>query len=406
VNPSDIEIADYNFDLPAEKIPDQPLAVRDASRLLVSTNEAICDHVFTDLPDILYSTDVLFMNNTRVIPARILFFRPTGARIEVFCLEPDGMEYQQSMQSQIAVSWICLVGGAKKWKEAELILEIAEAGHQSFYLRALKGEALGEGRYRISFEWNDPSLSFAEVLDRAGRIPIPPYFNREPEKEDLERYQTVFALHGGSVAAPTAGLHFTNELLQALASKSIASEYLTLHIGAGTFKPVSSITLSDHAMHGEWFEVTRELIVRLRDFQTGRRIAVGTTSLRTLESLYWLGVKVQSGQLVTGEYLMLGQWEYLTLPNQISLEQSMDALLNWMDGQDRKVLLANTSILIAPGYRFQVVQGLITNFHMPKSTLIVLVAALIGSRWRAIYNHALASGYRFLSYGDSSLLFP
>ncbi|MFN8699166.1 MAG: S-adenosylmethionine:tRNA ribosyltransferase-isomerase [Flavobacteriales bacterium] len=405
MTPSEIRIEDYDYSLPEDRIPHQPLPERASSKLLVCQAGAISDRVFRDLPSLLQSGDRIFLNETRVIPARLIFFRESGARIEIFCLEPYQSEYQQVMESRNSVRWTCLVGGAKKWKERYLKMVLSGVNEDHELVLSAEREAdLGDGQFVIRFSWSGFSCAFSEVLERAGRIPLPPYFHREPDIADSDRYQTVFAKFSGSVAAPTAGLHFTPEVLSELADKGVEIKKLVLHVGAGTFKPVSAGLLRDHLMHGEWFNVSREVLIDLTRKSQGRRIAVGTTSMRTLESLYWIGVKASLGQL--GDMALLGQWEAYELPSDMTWEQSVSALLQWMDGHQMHSLRGNTSLLIGPGYEFKGCDALITNFHMPKSTLLVLVSALIGGQWRAVYDHALSHDYRFLSYGDSSLLIP
>lgn len=405
MTPREIRIEDYDYSLPEDRIPHQPLPDRASSKLLVCQAGSITDNVFRNLPALLRGGDRIFLNETRVIPARLIFFRESGARIEIFCLEPYQSEYQQVMESHDSVRWICLVGGAKKWKEHHLKMVLCGANEDHELVLSVEREAdLGDGQFVVRFSWSGFSCAFSEVLERAGRIPLPPYLNREPDIADSDRYQTVFAKYSGSVAAPTAGLHFTPEVLSELADKGVEIKKLVLHVGAGTFKPVSAGLLRDHLMHGEWFNVSREVLIDFTRNTQGRRIAVGTTSMRTLESLYWIGVKASLGQL--GDAALLGQWEAYDLPSHMTWQQSVSALLEWMDAHQMHSLRGNTSLLIGPGYEFKGCDALITNFHMPKSTLLVLVSALIGEQWRAVYDHALSHGYRFLSYGDSSLLIP
>jgi S-adenosylmethionine:tRNA ribosyltransferase-isomerase len=403
VNPKDLQITGFDYPLPPDRIPDHALPDRSASKLLCYDCGEISDRVFRDLPDILHPGDELFINNTRVIPARLLFTRKTGAVIEIFCLEPYETEYQQAMEMRGTSRWICLVGNAKKWKEPELVMELP-SDSAGVELRASRMESLGEGRHVVAFSWNDTTWSFAEILEAAGRIPIPPYFRREPDPEDKERYQTVFAQFAGSVAAPTAGLHFTKDILERTEDRGVRIAEFTLHVGAGTFRPVSAEKLADHPMHGEWIDVPVSVVEQLARTSSGRRIPVGTTSMRTLESLYWLGVKC--GTAAAGDTLILEQWEDLTLPGDMPAEDAMHNLLMYLNREGRNSLRARTSLLIAPGYRFRLCSGLITNFHLPKSTLLVLIAAFVGDDWKSVYEHALGFNYRFLSYGDSSLLFP
>jgi len=401
MDPQLLGIDQYDYSLPPSQIPDQALSDRSASRLLRYERGTVSDHQFCDLADLLRSGDSLFLNNTRVIPARLLMAKPTGGIIELFCLEPHSSDYVRALEARTGSSWVCMVGGAKKWKSGLLTTEVF--GTRTT-LSAERLDTLGDGRFTIRFAWDDPNLSFGEVLERAGRIPIPPYFNREPEEDDRERYQTVFAQWSGSVAAPTAGLHFTPALLDRLRERGISLSHLTLHVGAGTFRPVTSKNLGGHPMHGEWFEVSRETIERLSVPAEGRRIAVGTTSMRTLESLYWLGSAIDDTS-IQGE-LRVGQWDYLGNTTTLLPEEAIGRLLKWMVNKELDTLRVNTSLMIAPGYVFRICNGLITNFHLPKSTLLVLVAALIGEDWKKVYSHALDRNYRFLSYGDSSLLLP
>lgn len=405
MDPKTLRIEEYDYPLSPEYIPDSPPADRSSSRLLHCDGGEIADRRFAELPELLQPADTLFLNNTRVIPARLIFSKPTGGQVEVFCLEPRGGEYATAMAATASSTWLCLVGGSKKWKEGFVHLAVPVDGREPIVLNAERLGADKDGQFIIRFSWDAPMHTFADLLDRAGRIPIPPYFRREPNSSDRERYQTVFAKWAGSVAAPTAGLHFTDELLQQLNSRGIKTRQLTLHVGAGTFKPVSSDTLGEHPMHGEWFEVSRTIVEELSRPSTGRRIAVGTTSMRTLESLYWIGVKLSQHLHSDGD-LRLNQWENLSLPDEMSLSDALGQINAYMLQRDEHFLRAHTSLLIAPGYRFRVCDALITNFHLPKSTLLVLVAALIGSDWQRVYTHAIRNNYRFLSYGDSSLLVP
>ncbi|MFN8776024.1 MAG: S-adenosylmethionine:tRNA ribosyltransferase-isomerase [Flavobacteriales bacterium] len=405
MSPQEIHINDYDYILPQERIPHQPLPERSSAALLVYEKGIIRNQVFRELPALLEAGDTLFINDTRVIPARMIFHRVTGARIEVFCLEPWKSDYQQVMESSGPVRWLCMVGGARKWKDNCLSMELpATNDRPAAQLQAFREEDMGDGQFLVRFEWEGSDDSFAAVMERAGRIPLPPYFNREVMEEDEVRYQTVFARFAGSVAAPTAGLHFTPEVMDELNQKGVNIQRLTLHVGAGTFRPVASEKLRDHPMHGEWFEVRREVVEALTAPTSGRRIPVGTTSMRTLESLYWLGVKAAQG--ILPHEPSLGQWEPYELDGSLSLREAMLALCDWMDKQGAPSIKASTSLLIGPGYSFHICDGLITNFHMPRSTLLVLVAALIGDDWKRVYAHALNHDYRFLSYGDSSLLLP
>ena len=403
MHPSQLSIDTFQYELPDSRIAKFPLPERDQSKLLVYQNGVISDFRFSDLPSHLEAGDLLMLNNTRVIPARIILHKPTGGAIEVFCLEPVGKGHQDAMASGSGIRWKCLVGGAKKWKDDQLIgVQIERAGAMVQCHAACIGRI--NDAFIIEFTWDDSTLVFSELLDAVGKIPLPPYFNREAELSDLERYQTVFSKYRGSVAAPTASLHFTQRVFDDLKHRGVELDELTLHVGAGTFKPVSSETLNGHEMHGEWFSVSRSTIVRLRNRQFNRLIVAGTTSLRTIESLYGLGVQLLRGH-VWKEMPALSQWEtYDYNDDSIPLNESLDALLNYLDETGRDFLHASSALLIAPSFRFRLADGIITNFHQPKSTLMVLVAGFIGDDWRRVYQHALNHDYRFLSYGDSSLL--
>lgn len=398
--PENIFIKDYTYDLPVEKIALFPPEKRDASRLLVYREEQIEDRQFTDLPGQLPAGTLLVLNNTRVIEARVLFKKATGGMIELFCLEPYGQGIEAALAATGSCKWYCLIGGASKWKPGQVLEKEVEAGGG---LAKLQAHYIGknEDRFIIEFSWK-PELSFAEVLHGAGAIPLPPYIKRTAESVDSERYQTIFNREQGSVAAPTAALHFTEEVMHKLKSRGVETAYLTLHVGAGTFKPVKAEQISGHAMHSEPFSISAQTLKQL--INAARIVAVGTTSLRTLESLYWLGVKLIGGKMAGNEW-QLHQWEPYSLePSSLSWLESLEALISWMDRSGQTELHCRTSLIIVPGYRFRSAAGLVTNFHQPQSTLLLLVAAFIGKDWRSVYDHALANDYRFLSYGDSSLL--
>jgi len=403
MHPSNLSIDSYDYNLPDDRIAKFPLEIRDQSKMLVYENERIIDARFSDLPDLLQPGDLVVLNNTRVIPARLILYKPTGGAIEVFCLDPLGMAHQDAMAAKSGVRWKCLVGGAKKWNDG-LLIEV-EIEYKN---RKLKGyaeciEKLNDA-FIIEFTWVDPTMVFSEFLDAVGKIPLPPYFHREAELSDLERYQTVFAKYKGSVAAPTASLHFTSNVFDSLQAKGVQLEEITLHVGAGTFKPVSSETLQGHEMHSEWFSVSKNILLKLRNRDYNRLIVAGTTSLRTIESLYGIGVQLIRRN-VSNEMLSLAQWEtYDYHQSEISLSDALDAILNYLDRRNQDYLHASSSLLIAPSFQFKLAHGLITNFHQPKSTLLVLVSALIGDDWKQVYRHAMNNDYRFLSYGDSSLL--
>lgn len=393
-----IRIEDYTYPLPEEKIAKFPLARREDSKLLIYREGEISERHFSDVRSLLQPGQRLAFNNTKVIHARIFFRKPTGAHIEVFCLEPHTpADYAQNFASRQTCVWHCMVGNLKKWKDGEIACYFECDGKRGTLIA--EKEEQREGESIVRFRWN-LDVSFSEVLESCGRIPIPPYLNRESEESDSIRYQTVYSREEGSVAAPTAGLHFTKEILADLQRRGIFISELTLHVGAGTFRPVKAEEIGGHDMHTEHIVISRDLILQLRD-KTEELIAVGTTSVRTLESLYWMGVKCLLGEK---EFYSLGQWEAYLLPDRYSLKEAMEALLNWFDRSQEEILKAQTTIIIVPGYRFQVIDAMFTNFHQPQSTLLLLVAAAIGEDWKEVYRYALSHDFRFLSYGDSSLL--
>jgi S-adenosylmethionine:tRNA ribosyltransferase-isomerase len=403
MHPRHISILDYTYDLPTDRIARYPLDQRDAGKLLVWKNGEINEDTYANLASWLPEKSLLIFNNTKVVEARLLFQKPSGGTIEIFCLEPAG-EYRDittAMLQQRKVTWNCLVGGAKKWKAGSLVHTVL-AGDKEVRLEADKLQQLGDS-YLVELRW-DADISFAELLHCAGAVPLPPYLERTAEESDKERYQTIYARFDGSVAAPTAGLHFTESIFNTLQQKNIAHDYVTLHVGAGTFKPVKAATMDGHEMHAEFIDVTRELVATL---QHNREtvVAVGTTSVRTLESLYWLGIKTVLDPWILPEELTLSQWEvYALAEHAVPAEQALQSLLHWMDFQQQDRLITKTQIIIAPGYQFRMIKGLITNFHQPQSTLLLLVAAITGSDWKNIYEYALSHDFRFLSYGDGSLL--
>lgn len=401
-DPKEIRIEDYYYDLPDERIAKYPLKERDASKLLVYKGESIIDGQFKELSNYLPEKSLLVFNNTKVIQARLHFRKMTGAQIEIFCLEPfSPNDYLLSFQQDKSCSWVCLIGNLKKWKEGELTKEIA-IGDELITITATRTETKGEAHI-VEFEWNNPSYTFSELLEAIGELPIPPYLNRETEDEDKKTYQTVYSKIDGSVAAPTAGLHFTDNVLKSIDSRGIKTTEVTLHVGAGTFRPVKSEQIKDHAMHSEFISVRKEMIDQLLN-HAGPIIAVGTTSVRTLESLYYIGVKIARCPNI--DDLNVCQWEpYEEGNNKLSTKESLSQVKDYLESHNLDNLVAHTQIIIAPGYQFKVVKGMVTNFHQPQSTLLLLVSALIGdNNWKRIYNHALNNGYRFLSYGDSSLL--
>lgn len=400
-----IRIADYDYPLPDERIAKYPLAERDASKLLHYQGGSISETVFRNLPTLLPQGTLMVFNNTRVIRARLHFRKATGAQIEVFCLEPHTpADYEQSFAARGSASWTCLVGNLKRWHEGTLEQTLNVGGHE-VRLTAERLGLSGTG-HEVRFRWDDDSLTFAELLDAAGALPIPPYLNRQTEERDLVTYQTVYSRIKGSVAAPTAGLHFTPQVLADIDAAGIGREEVTLHVGAGTFKPVKSETIGGHEMHSEQFAVRRTTVERLLA-HGATCTAVGTTSVRTLESLYFLGCMVKDCPCIDPSALRVGQWQPYERDYTLSGEASLSALLRYMEAHDLDVLHAPTQIIIVPGYRFRIVGRMLTNFHQPQSTLLLLVSAFVGeNRWRDIYRYALDNGFRFLSYGDSSLLEP
>ena len=392
-----INISDYNYNLPDERIAKFPLEKRDSSKLLTYVSGNVSTNVFSSLPEILPANSCLVFNNTRVIQARLEFFKSTGSRIEIFCLEPqEPSSYELSLSSAQSCVWKCMIGNLKKWKGEVLKKEV---GADNLVLEAERLETNGNTSY-IKFSWNN-GVSFAEVLDLLGELPIPPYLNRKTQESDKTTYQTVYSKVKGSVAAPTAGLHFTPEVISALNDKGIKTMELTLHVGAGTFQPVKAEEIGGHAMHAEKVEVSKEFIRNLIE-NLGHIVAVGTTSVRTLESLYYLGVQLHNGDTS----LLVNQWEPYESEKVLSARESLEAILNYMEKTQSNILYATTQIMIVPGYKFNIVNVLITNFHQPKSTLLLLLAAFVGEKWRDLYKYALENDYRFLSYGDSSVLIP
>lgn len=392
-----INISDYNYNLPDERIAKFPLEKRDSSKLLTYVSGNVRTNVFSSLPEILPANSCLVFNNTRVIQARLEFFKSTGSRIEIFCLEPqEPSSYELSLSSTQSCVWKCMIGNLKKWKGEVLKKEV---GADNLVLEAERLETSGNTSY-IKFSWNN-GVSFAEVLDLLGELPIPPYLNRKTQESDKTTYQTVYSKVKGSVAAPTAGLHFTPEVISALHTKGINTMELTLHVGAGTFQPVKAEEIGGHAMHAEKIEVSKEFIQTLIE-NLGNIVAVGTTSVRTLESLYYLGVQLHNRDTS----LLVNQWEPYESEKVLSAREALEAILNYMDKTQSNILYATTQIMIVPGYKFNIVNVLITNFHQPKSTLLLLLAAFVGEKWRELYEYALNNDYRFLSYGDSSVLIP
>ena len=410
----EIAISEYNYELADERIAKFPMAERDHSKLLVYNKGVVGEDVFYNLPQYLPQGALMVFNNTKVIQARLHFRKSTGALIEVFLLEPYlPADYEQMFQTTGCCQWLCLVGNQKKWKEGELTAPLT-IGQTELIVSARRLGEHGTSQL-IEFQWQEAASgssqlvahSFAEVIDAMGELPIPPYLNRQTQESDKTTYQTVYSKIKGSVAAPTAGLHFTNSVLQALDAHGIEREELTLHVGAGTFKPVKSDTIGSHQMHTEYVAVRRHTIERLLA-HGGQAIAVGTTSVRTLESLYYMGLKVLRQPDLTEDELHVGQWEPYDMPqdSQAPVIDSLKALYDWMVARELTVLHSSTQIIIAPGYEYKMVRMLVTNFHQPQSTLLLLVSAFVKGDWRKIYDYALSHDFRFLSYGDSSLLIP
>lgn len=398
-----ISIKEYGYDLPDEKIAKYPLTQRDKSKLLHYKDGVIEDSNFRHILKYIPKKSILFFNNTKVIQARIMMQKATGANIEIFCLEPiQPNDFAQSFVQNETCTWKCIVGNARKWKDSALekVLKINDE-EVIFYANKIKQD---HDSVLIEFSWSNPLYSFSEVLEAAGNMPIPPYLNRESEEVDTERYQTVFSKFEGSVAAPTASLHFTPENIEYLQKNRVRTEEVTLHVGAGTFKPVKAETIGGHKMHTEHFYISQKAIRKL--IETPNVIAVGTTTVRTLESLYWLGAKVKQSPSIEPENLYVSQWDpYEKSYKDTPADEALQILLAYMRFHRIKTLWSRTDIIIAPGYKFKFVDAMFTNFHQPESTLLLLVSAFVGDKWKEIYEHALQNNYRFLSYGDSSLLF-
>jgi S-adenosylmethionine:tRNA ribosyltransferase-isomerase len=406
-----LAIKEFDYVLMDEKIAKHPLQKRDESKLLIWQDEKIKDDKFFNLDKHLPENSLIIFNNTKVVEARLLFKKESGTTIEIFCLEAADVyaDITTAMLQTKKVLWKCLVGNAKKWKE-ELLTKKIQYAEKNIILSAKK-ISKRQDEFIIEFFWNDDTLSFAEVLHLTGVIPLPPYLHRDAEKEDAIRYQTIYAKNDGSVAAPTAGLHFTDNVFEKLSNKKIEKRFVTLHVGAGTFKPVKTKTIEQHEMHAEFFEMNIELIEKIAT-SNKKIISVGTTTLRTLESLYWMGVKIREMSKVKREKeisiedISVTQWDAYELNDKkFFVQESLEFLLKWMKENNQTKLFAKTQILIAPPYKLKVANILITNFHQPKSTLLLLVAAIVGDKWKNIYDYALQNNFRFLSYGDACLLF-
>lgn len=399
-----IKISDYNYPLPDERIAKFPLPARDQSKLLVYRHGEVSESVFTSLPDYIEPGELMIFNNTKVIQARLHFRKETGALIEIFCLEPvQPNDYALNFQQTSHSAWLCMIGNLKKWKEGPLHREMTVKG-KPLTLTATRGECHGTSHW-IDFTWNNPEVTFADILEMFGELPIPPYLNRETQESDKETYQTVYSKIKGSVAAPTAGLHFTQQVLDALQKKGADLEEVTLHVGAGTFKPVKSEEIEGHEMHTEYISVSRQTIEKLMA-HGGRAVAVGTTSVRTLESLYYIGATISLNPDASQEELHVSQWQpYDTHPS-LTVTEALQHISDYMNRHQIDALHTSTQIIIAPGYDYKIVKKMITNFHQPQSTLLLLVSAFVKGDWHTIYDYALAHDFRFLSYGDSSLLMP
>lgn len=399
-----IKISEFNYPLPDGRIAKFPLPQRDRSKLLVYRHGEVSEDVFSSLPQYLEPGELMIFNNTKVIQARLHFRKETGALIEVFCLEPARPnDYALNFQQTGSCSWLCMIGNLKKWKEGTLHRTVEVKG-RTLTLTATRGECKGTSHW-IDFGWNDDTLTFADVLEAVGELPIPPYLNRETQESDKETYQTVYSKIKGSVAAPTAGLHFTERVLSALDERGIDREELTLHVGAGTFKPVKSEEIEGHEMHTEYISVSRRTIEKLIA-HGGRAVAVGTTSVRTLESLYYVGMLISRNPDAGQEELHVPQWMPYENNDTLSAQESLQQIAGYLDRHGMETLHTSTQIIIAPGYEYKIVRKMITNFHQPQSTLLLLVSAFVKGDWRKIYDYALSHDFRFLSYGDSSLLIP
>lgn len=415
-----IHISDYNYDLPDSRIAKFPVSPRDTSKLLIYRHGEISDDIFYNLPKYLPQKSLMVFNNTKVIQARMHFRKETGALIEVFLMEPAApTDYELMFQTRGECSWLCMVGNLKKWKEGSLVRTFDVAGSTINFKATMRRDIIdaksGGTNYWVDFAWDNPQVSFAEILDAVGELPIPPYLNRETQDSDKTTYQTVYSKIKGSVAAPTAGLHFTDKVLAAIDAAGVRREELTLHVGAGTFKPVKSEEIDGHTMHTEYVCVRRDTLQTLLDYDCCA-IAVGTTSVRTLESLYYMGVKLEANPDAAEEDLHVCQWEPYekadgtpvggNLIDGITPQKAISNIIAWLDKNNLKTLHSSTQIIIAPGYEYKIVKVLVTNFHQPQSTLLLLVSAFLKGDWHNVYDYALAHDFRFLSYGDSSILIP
>jgi S-adenosylmethionine:tRNA ribosyltransferase-isomerase len=403
LDPKKISVKNYDYPLTEDKIAKYPARQREESNMLIYDRGNIIKDRFKHIHHYISRDNLLVFNNAKVISARLFFQKETGAKIEIFCLEPDTpSDYATAFQQNKTVRWKCMVGNLKKWKNGVLKQQLKIDG-KSISIKAHKIRQ-EENQVIVQFIWDRNDVSFGEILDHAGKVPIPPYLKRESESLDHQRYQTVYSKIKGSVAAPTAGLHFSKQLIDKMKRKGIQNTELTLHVGAGTFRPVQSETIDQHSMHLEHFAVSLETIEKLIK-RYNKILAIGTTSVRTLESLYWIGVKMAHGQY-SGHNIRLDQWEHLELPGDMEVPKALERIKNYLKDTGQENLIASTRIMITPGYRFKLTHGLVTNFHLPKSSLLMLIAAFVGDDWKRIYDFALKNDFRFLSYGDSSLLYP
>ena len=400
---SEIKIEDYSYDLPEDKIAIFPLEKREKSKILIFENDSIKESIFSNLPGLIPTGSLMVFNNTKVIPARLIFRKESGARIEIFCLEPfQPADYYNSFASTDSCKWVVGIGNAKRWKSGEIYFDSSRLGElQNITFKAILAGRSGDD-YVVEFRWRG-GFTFSQLLEMCGSPPIPPYLKREAQSIDKERYQTVYAERDGSVAAPTAGLHFTDKIIKKLDSKGINRSEVVLHVGAGTFRPVKSINIEAHIMHSEPFTVSRRIVDKLLEQKIENRpiVAVGTTSARAIESLFYIGVNI----IETGLPGEVAQWTPYERMNKVSVTDSLKAVIEWMEHNSLAELSSKTEIIIVPGYEFKLTDILITNFHQPKSTLLLLIAAFIGGKWRDVYRYALDNEFRFLSYGDSSILF-
>ncbi|MDI1323040.1 MAG: S-adenosylmethionine:tRNA ribosyltransferase-isomerase [Algoriphagus sp.] len=395
-----IDLKAYEYTLPEERIAKFPLEKRSDSKLLLCKKGEISHFHFYDLPDLLPADTLLVYNDTKVIPARLIFQRETGARIEIFLLQPIAPTtvIPEIMLAKHPVTWETMIGNAKKWKDEEVLKGKIQIGSKEVILEA---KLKNRDEKLVEFSWNDPEISFVDVVEASGEVPLPPYLNRKPVEEDKNRYQTVYSEKEGAVAAPTAGLHFTSEVFEKLESKGIQKTQVTLHVSAGTFQPIKATEVTEHPMHSEQIVITLQTIEKILSHQ-GNVVAVGTTSVRTLESLYWYGVKILEGK--GDDFLIEKLFPYKDRNSYPTVQNALEAVLDFMKSKSAKTLIGATEIFIFPGYQFKVIKGLITNFHQPGSTLVLLIATILDDRWKKVYQEALEKDYRFLSYGDSSLL--